>query len=117
MNKALLEKQAWKIISEPDSMVSTTLLNKYCRKEPFTKVKDRPGSSWIWRSILTGRDVILKSLDVQVWSGQQTATVNGNMTQTNENNSPLLKDLIRPISHTWKTWQAKVILIKKTLDY
>ena len=66
MNKALLRKQAWRIIIKPDSLVTSTLIFKYCKNEQFTKVEPKPGNSWIWKNLLTGRDVILKETDVQI---------------------------------------------------
>ena len=77
MSKALLGKQVWRIISKPNSLVATVVLPKYCKDE---QVKSKPGSSWIWKSILTGKDVVLKGLDIQVWSGQQTTVGNGTLT-------------------------------------
>ena len=52
--------------------MATTLLPKYCRNEHFIKVKSQPRSSWIWKSMLIGRDTILKGIGVQVSSGSQT---------------------------------------------
>ena len=43
MNRALLDKQAWRILSQPDSMVATTFLPKYCKNEPFIKAKPKLG--------------------------------------------------------------------------
>ena len=102
MNKALLGKQAWKIISEPNSLVASTLLPKYCRKTPFTKAESKPGCSWTWKNILVWRDVMLKGLDIQVWSGQQTTFENGSLVQFELNSSSRLKDLICLFTHTWK---------------
>ena len=45
MNKALLGKQALRIITNPDSLVAATVLPKYCKYEHFTKVKNQSGSS------------------------------------------------------------------------
>ena len=107
MNMALLGKQAWRIITNPNSLLATILLPKYCKNESFTKVSYKPGSSWIWRSILIGRDVVLKGLDFQIWSGQQTKVANGSLTQDSDNNLPQIKELICHQSHTWKIIQTR----------
>ena len=69
MNKALIGKQAWRIISQLGSIVISFFIPKYCKKKQFTKVKPQPSCSWIWKSILTDIDVILKGIDVQVRNG------------------------------------------------
>ena len=72
MNKALQGKQAWKIITKPDSLMVATFLPKYCKNESFVRINPKPGDSWLWKSLLAERDVCLKGLDTQIWSGIQT---------------------------------------------
>ena len=50
--------------------------------------------------------MVLKSVDVQVWSGQQTIVANGVLVQQDDNNFPHLKGLVCPLTHTWKSYQA-----------
>ncbi|CAA0808193.1 Uncharacterized mitochondrial protein AtMg00310 [Striga hermonthica] len=57
-NQALLGKQAWRVLSEPDSLVSRVLKSKYFPSCSFLEASLRPGSSFIWRSLLWGREVI-----------------------------------------------------------
>ena len=66
MNMALLGKQAWRLLTKLETLVASTLLPKYCKNEPFIKVKSKPCNSWIWKSLLTGRDMIGRGIDVQV---------------------------------------------------
>ena len=63
MNRAMLGKQAWKMITKPSSILATTLLPKFYNKETFVKVKPKECDSWIWKSLLPGRDVYLKKSD------------------------------------------------------
>ena len=76
MNKALLGKQTWRIIQKLDSFMASVFLPKYYKEEPFTKVKQKPSSTWSWNSIFIGMDVILKGLDIQVWNGKQIVLEN-----------------------------------------
>ena len=86
MNKALFGKQAWCFLTKPEALVASTLLPKYYKNEPFIKVKSKPGNSWIWKSLLVGRDVISKGIDIQVWSGKQTTFSVGTFAFDNDPN-------------------------------
>ena len=66
MNIALFGKQAWRIINEPQGLVASMFIPKYCNKDKFLKVQPKTGNSWIWKSLLIGNDVALKGMDVQV---------------------------------------------------
>ena len=66
MNKVLLGKHAWRLISQPESLTVAILLRKYCNKTAFTLVKPKPNDLWCWKSILVGRDVFVKGMDVQI---------------------------------------------------
>ena len=69
----------------------------------------------VWKSILTGRDVVLNGIDIQVWSGQQTTITNGALVQQDGNDIPHLNDLICPLSHTWKYYQTPCNLLMEDL--
>ena len=100
MNMALLGKQAWRLLTKPQTLVSSTLLPKYYKTEPFIKVKPKSCNSWIWKSLLTGRDVISMGIDVQVWSGKQTTLLAGKFAL---GNGPNLESHMCQYTHTWKT--------------
>ena len=102
MNKALLGKQAWRLITNPESLMAN-ILPKYCKKEQFIKVKPQPGNSWIWKSLLIRRDVTLKGIDVQVWSGLQISISEGGLEKLNTGRVNELNNqrFMCPISHNW----------------
>ena len=100
MNKVLLGKQAWRMITKLEALVASNLLHKYYKNEQFTQVKAKHGNSWIWKSLLFGRDVIIKGIDIQVWSGKQTSFSAGAFDFNN--NAPNLIGHMCPYSHTWK---------------
>lgn len=75
-NQALLGKQAWRIWSFPNSLLSRLLKARYFRNSSFLgcSIGNRP--SYAWRSLLHGRELLKKGLldtvgdgsDMNVWS-------------------------------------------------
>ena len=107
MNRALLGKQAWRILTNPNSLVAASILPKYCKKKSFMDVQPR-NDSWIWKSILIGRNVCSIGIDIQVWGGHQTYIVNGSIRKIDkgcEGRTYMINDLICPITHTWNSKQ------------
>lgn len=70
LNQALLAKVAWRWHNNADSPLAKVLLGKYCNKEGFLSVKAKSGCSWGWRSILWGRDLLVRGLKWEVGNGQ-----------------------------------------------
>ena len=68
-NKALLAKQAWRIIKFPNSLVARTLKNKYFPNSSFLDAKVSPISSFTWRSIASARDIVQAGLRKVVGNG------------------------------------------------
>lgn len=58
MNTSFLTKQAWRTIQEPSSYWANTLKDIYFPTLDFWKPKDKQGSSWVWKSILKGKDLL-----------------------------------------------------------
>ena len=106
MNRALLEKQAWRILTDPNSLVATSILPKYCKNKSFMDVQLRKNNSWIWKSILIGKDMCSIGMDVQVWGRHQTYIVNGSIRKIDkgcEGKTHMINDLICHITHTWNS--------------
>lgn len=61
-NLALLAKLAWKLVNDPSSLFTTTLLAKYCHQKSFLSCSLKNGDSWTWKGILRGRDILVKGL-------------------------------------------------------
>ena len=59
MNLAHLAKQAWRIIQDLNSLWVQILKAKYFPQGEFLRAKSKRDSSWIWHSILQGRDLLL----------------------------------------------------------
>ena len=71
-NKALLTKQAWRIIPKPECLFSRVLRGKYCSKAPFLQVDTPKAASHGWRGILVGRDLLLTNLSKAIGDGEST---------------------------------------------
>ncbi|KAL5548874.1 hypothetical protein UlMin_004105 [Ulmus minor] len=71
-NKAILAKQAWRIHSHPTSLAARVLQGFYFHKSSFLQVKANSSSSFIWRSILWGRELYKQGLTCKIGSGQNT---------------------------------------------
>ncbi|XP_013624921.1 uncharacterized protein LOC125583303 [Brassica napus] len=71
-NTALLAKQAWRIVSKPDCLLSKILRAKYCSKAPFLQVESPKTASHGWRGILKGRNLLLTNLSKVIGDGEST---------------------------------------------
>ncbi|KAB2605733.1 hypothetical protein D8674_005450 [Pyrus ussuriensis x Pyrus communis] len=69
-NLALLTKQSWWLIQEPQSLWAHVLKDRYFPHSSFIEAKLRGRFSWIWLSLLDGRDIILKGVHWQDLSGR-----------------------------------------------
>ncbi|KAG7551591.1 Ribonuclease H domain [Arabidopsis thaliana x Arabidopsis arenosa] len=71
-NLALLGKQVWRILQAPNSLLSRFLKARYF---PNTNILNTgPGfkPSFIWRSLLEGRDLLRKGMRLLIGNGQNT---------------------------------------------
>lgn len=68
-NDAFLGKLSWRILHNPDILLSRVLLGKYCPEESFLTCTDKTSSSHGWKGILIGRDLIVKNMGWVVGNG------------------------------------------------
>lgn len=69
-NDALLSKIGWRILTEPQSLLSRVLLGKYARNSTFLDCSAPLTASHGWRSILAGRDLLRKGLSWAIGNGE-----------------------------------------------
>jgi len=96
-NQALLAKQAWRILTAPNSLLARVLMGKYCHKESFLKTQVTTACSHGWRSILHGRDLLSEGIGKAIGNGETTKVWADSWTSLHENVKPygpiLEKDL------------------------
>ncbi|KAL5555261.1 hypothetical protein UlMin_037497, partial [Ulmus minor] len=65
-NKAILAKQAWRIHTHPTSLAARVLQGFYFHRSSFLQVKVNSSSSFVWRSILWGRELYTQGLRCKI---------------------------------------------------
>lgn len=69
-NDAFLGKLSWRIIHNPDILLSRVLIGKYCHSESFLTVTEKAAISHGWRGVLVGRDLLKENIGWVVGNGQ-----------------------------------------------
>ncbi|KAH9764612.1 putative reverse transcriptase/RNA-dependent DNA polymerase [Citrus sinensis] len=77
-NQALVAKQSWRIIQFPNSLVARVLQARYFKNGQFLNARLGSKPSFIWRSILWGRQVIHKGIRWRIGNGEQVEVYKGN---------------------------------------
>ena len=71
-NQALLAKQAWRLLHEPNCLFSRFFKSRYYRKTTFFESKLGSRPSYGWRSIFFGKNLLLKGLKRLIGNGKDT---------------------------------------------
>ena len=118
-NLAMLARQAWRLLQNPNSLCARLLRSVYY---PNSSILDAPlGSnpSQIWRAICEGRDTLQQGLIRRIGSGAGTAIWADNWLPRPEmmkpygcisNNPPVLvSELIDATSATWNRQRVRLV--------
>lgn len=65
-NDALLAKQLWRLITEPDLLLSRVLKGRYFPHQDLLSVEQKPNDSWVWKSRLGAKNILKKGLGWKV---------------------------------------------------
>ncbi|CAN1249482.1 Putative ribonuclease H protein At1g65750 [Linum perenne] len=87
-NLALLARQGWKIISEPDSLLAQFYKGKYFHDSSFFQAGLGSHPSWGWSSIFASKDLLLQGLRCQVGTGLQILAFQDNWIPTIPSRQP-----------------------------
>lgn len=68
-NMALIAKQVWRVIREPNSLLARVLKWKYFRHSCFLEIEVESNVSFAWRSIQWGQELVRLSLLWRVGDG------------------------------------------------
>ncbi|CAN1325525.1 LINE-1 reverse transcriptase homolog [Linum perenne] len=71
-NLSFLAKLAWKIIQQPEALWVRLLKALYFPSTDFISVPKHRRSSWIWTSVLKGREALLQGLRRSIGNGRDT---------------------------------------------
>ncbi|CAL1367047.1 unnamed protein product [Linum trigynum] len=89
-NVAMLAKQAWRLICEPESTLARMYKARYHYTDHFLLARQGARPSWAWQGILQGRDLLNKGLRWQVGSGTKINTLLDPWLPTDPPSSPVL---------------------------
>ena len=71
-NNAMLAKQGWRLISNPNSLVAQIYKARYYPHGDVFKAKLRSSPSYTWRSIFNGLEVVKRGTRWRVSNGERT---------------------------------------------
>ncbi|KAK3225210.1 hypothetical protein Dsin_005072 [Dipteronia sinensis] len=75
-NKALLAKQGWMILHQPDSLAARTLKGCYFKDFSFLEATNKLVDSFVWKSIVWGRDILNAGMRWRIGNGSTTSIYN-----------------------------------------
>jgi ribonuclease HI len=109
-NLAMLARQGWRILQNPDSLCAQVLGAKYFPDGNCLNATASAGMSYTWRSILKGLEVLKKGLiwrvgdgsSIKIWEDPWIPRGISRLPATPKNNMlKMVSDLISPITGQW----------------
>ncbi|XP_019091142.1 PREDICTED: uncharacterized protein LOC109128735 [Camelina sativa] len=91
-NLALLGKQIWRILQAPTSLVARFLKARYFPDSNIFNARNGNKSSFIWKSLLEGRDLLKKGMRFLIGNGQITSILADPWLPTNPPRPPMCRE-------------------------
>jgi hypothetical protein len=112
-NVAMLARQAWRILQNPEALSSRILKAVYYPQSEFLEATLGSSPSQVWRAIIEGRDAMRQGLIRRIGTGEGTHAWNQNWLPRDnmlrpiaclKSNPPMMvSDYIDPTSATWRS--------------
>ncbi|CAL1393624.1 unnamed protein product [Linum trigynum] len=110
-NLALLAKQSWRLLTNPNSLWGRLLKRMYFPRTNFLSAKKGSRPSWIWASLWEARNLMRKGTIRFIGNGQSARAfndpwilgMNGEAISTGTNDNTLVADLINGQSRSWNS--------------
>jgi hypothetical protein len=77
-NQAMLDKQGWRLLTDPDSLCARVLKGRYYPNSDFWSATKPRSSSYTWRSILHGRDLLTQGIQWGIGDGKKVRILSDN---------------------------------------
>jgi hypothetical protein len=110
-NTAMLAKQIWRLLSEPNSLCARVLRSKYYPDGKLLQARMKSGSSFTWQSVLAGLECFKRGYIWRVGDGSQINIWKDNWIPTSHNLRVIsprgrnlvttVDELINPIDGQW----------------
>lgn len=110
-NKALLAKQVWRLLSEPNSLCARALRARYYPDGKLLNARLKSGSSYTWQSIIAGLECFKRGYiwrvgdgtQINIWEDHWIPSSHNMKVQTLRGNNLITRvdELINPVTGTW----------------
>jgi hypothetical protein len=77
-NQAMLGRQCWRLLTEPDSLCARVLKGRYFPDSDFWSAPRPLSASYTWRSILFGRELLVKGVRWSIGDGKKVRIMEDN---------------------------------------
>ncbi|XP_073362839.1 uncharacterized protein [Aegilops tauschii subsp. strangulata] len=125
-NLALLARQVWRILQEPNSLSARVLKARYFPDGSILEATLGAHPSQVWRSLIEGRDVLALGLIKRIGSGENTSIWHENWLPRDYKLKPMCSispdppqtvlELIDPTSRTWNRPALMQHFVKPDVD-
>jgi hypothetical protein len=125
-NIAMLARQAWRLLNNPEALCTRVLSAKYFPDGQILNAKPKRGMSYTWRSILKGVDLLNKGIIWRVGNGNKINIWNDPwiprgitrrvIYRKKRNIINLVRDLIDPTTNTWDVQMLNQTLEKEDVQ-